>query len=119
MTKILEINKYCSEINWEKELEENCINLVVAPTGSGKTKAFIDDFPREKNIAILAPFVSLISQILLNNSDFQKQTGLREIDQLNFSNGVITSFHYSPRYLAMKNIDLLVIDEIHYLINYA
>lgn len=36
MTKIIEIEKYCSEIDWDIELQHDYINLVIAPTGSGK-----------------------------------------------------------------------------------
>jgi len=119
MTKILQINKYCSEINWDKELAEDVINLVVAPTGSGKTKAFIEDFPRDRKIAVVAPFVSLSKQINLSNPDYEIRRGLLASELLNMSNGIITSFHSIQKTLEMTEIDLLVIDEIHYLIDYA
>lgn len=118
-SKILTVNKYCSEIEWDKELEENCINLVVAPTGSGKTKAFIEDFSRDKKLVVAAPFVSLSKQINLSNPDYEIRKGLLASESVNLSNGIITSFHSIQKALEMTDIDLLVIDEIHYLIDYA
>lgn len=119
MTETIKINRYCSEVDWEPHLKEGVINLVVAPTGSGKTYSFVTNAPRDKNIAVVAPFTSITEQIFLDNSDFSLESGTTASETINFGNGMITSFHSSIKLLAMDNIDLLVIDEIHYLINYA
>lgn len=119
MTKKIQIEKYCSEIDWEQHLESNIINLVVAPTGSGKTFSLVTNAPRDINVAVVAPFTSITEQIFLANPDFSLESGTKTLDKINFSNGIITSFHSSAKLLEMKNIDLLVIDELHYLINYA
>ena len=113
------IEKYCSEIDWDNELAHDCINLVIANTGSGKSTSIINDFPRDRRIAILAPFTALTSQLYAANPDFRLETGTSAREQLNFANGTITSFHSAPRLLEMEKIDLLVIDELHYLVNYA
>lgn len=119
MTKIIKIKKYCSEINWDDHLEPGVINLVVASTGSGKTHALVTNAPRDRNTAVVAPFTSITEQIFLANPDFSIETGTKTLEKINFANGMITSFHSSAKLLEMNNIDLLVIDELHYLINYA
>lgn len=119
MTKKIKIEKYLSEISWDEHLEPNVINLIVAPTGSGKTHSFVTNAPRDRNTAVVAPFTSITEQIFLSNPDFSLQSGTKTLDKIDFSNGMITSFHSSARLLEMNNIDLLVIDELHYLINYA
>lgn len=119
MIKRIKIEKYLSEINWDEHLEPDIINLVVAPTGSGKTYSFVTNAPRDRNTAVVAPFTSITEQIFLSNPDFSLQSGTKTLDKIDFSNGMITSFHSSARLLEMNNIDLLVIDELHYLINYA
>lgn len=119
MTKILKIKKYCSEINWDEYLEPDVINLVVAGTGSGKTHSLVTNAPRDRNVAVVAPFTSITEQMFLSNPDFSLESGTKTLDKISFTNGMITSFHSSARLLEMNNIDLLVIDELHYLINYA
>ncbi len=119
MTQIVKIKKYCSEVDWDPYLEENVINLIVAPTGSGKTYSFVTNYTRDKNIAVVAPFTSITEQIFLANPDFSIETGMKTLEKINFANGMITSFHSSAKLLEMNNIDMLVIDELHYLINYA
>ena len=119
MIKRIKIEKYLSEIDWDEHLEPDIINLVVAPTGSGKTYSFVTNAPRDRNTAVVAPFTSITEQIFLSNPDFSLQSGTKTLDKIDFSNGMITSFHSSARLLEMNNIDLLVIDELHYLINYA
>lgn len=68
---------------------------------------------------MVAPFTSITEQIFLANPDFSIETGTKTLEKINFSNGMVTSFHSSAKLLEMNNIDLLVIDELHYLINYA
>lgn len=116
----IRVNRYVSEIeNMYDILEPNVINLVLAPTGSGKSYAFINNMKSEYNVAVCVPFVSLANQILFQNEDLDKKKGLKATEYTNYANGVITSFHSAPKLLEMHNIDLLVIDEIHYLIDYA
>jgi len=116
----LKVNKYLSEIeNWYDLLEEKTINLIIAATGSGKTKAFISNMKQEYNVAVVCPFVSLANQIAHENDEMDRKKGLIAGDFTNYSNGIITSFHSAPKLLEMHNIDLLVIDEIHYLIDFA
>lgn len=117
--KILKIEKYCNEINWWNELEDNCINLVVASTGSGKSTAMLDISATAANVAFCAPFLSITQQVKLNYPELDISTGTKTKDEESFADGRITSFHSVPRLLELKNIDLLVIDEIHYLVNFA
>lgn len=117
--KKITVDKYCSEIDWDEHLEEGVINLIVAGTGSGKTHSLVTNAPRDKKIAVVAPFTSITEQIFLANPDFSIETGTKTLDKINFANGMITSFHSSSRLLEMNSIDLLVIDELHYLVNYA
>lgn len=116
----IKVNKYLSEIeNWYDVLEEKVINLVVASTGSGKTTALIGNMTSNYNVAVVCPFVSLANQIAHQNDEMDRKKGLIANDYTNYSNGIITSFHSAPKLLEMHNIDLLVIDEIHYLIDFA
>lgn len=117
MTKTVKIDKYCSEIEWEQHLKEKAINLIIAPTGSGKTKAFLNMLSNEYNVAFVAPFISLTQQIELESPDLERKKGMKAEETVSFANGRITTFHSAPRLLEMNNIDLLVIDEIHYLID--
>jgi len=91
----------------------------VAPTGSGKTTALITKGDREKTTAVLAPFTSITEQVYLANPDFELKVGMKDTGEISFSNGRIVSFHSAARLLEMENIDRLIIDEFHYLINYA
>lgn len=118
----LKIDKYMSEIeNFYDILDDKAINLVVSGTGSGKTFSMITNMSKTYNVGVLAPFISLANQIALDNegNDLTRRTGLTAQDTITHSNGMITSFHSAPRLLEMHNIDLLVIDEIHYLLDYA
>lgn len=120
MARILNINKYCSEINWEEELKENCINLIVAGTSTGKTKTFLDmSLDEGKNVAFVAPFLSITHQIHSLYPHLDIQTGMKAKEDENSFGGRITTFHSIPRLLELERIDLLVIDEIHSLVNYA
>jgi len=118
--KKLKIEKYCSEINWEEVLEPNCVNLVCAPTGSGKSTVFLNMASSGSKIAYVAPFVSITNQIKLNHPEMELKTGTKAGEEEEvFANGRITSFHSIPKMLELKEVDLLVIDEIHVLSQYA
>lgn len=118
-TKILKIDKYCSEIDWMPHLEDDCVNLVVAPTGSGKSQMALQFSMEKMNVAFVAPFLSITQQVKLNYPHLDISTGTKAQDEECFADGRITSFHSAPRLLELKNIDLLIIDEIHYMVNYA
>lgn len=116
----IKVDKYVSEIeNLYDVLEENVINLILAPTGSGKSYALINKMKEDYSVAVCAPFVSLANQILFQNEGMEKKKGLKATEYTSYANSVITSFHSAPKLLEMHNIDLLVIDEIHYLVDYA
>ncbi len=118
---VLKVQEFCSELGEDflKSLSPHIINLIVAPTGSGKTHFFISNMPRNKKVGVLAPFTALTSQIYARNADYSLQTGIKAEDIVNMSNGVIASFHSSEKLLEMTHMDYLIIDEIHEMINYA
>jgi len=119
MTK-LKVEKYCSEANVLDYLEPDCINLICAGTGSGKTKMCMDWATESGNkVAFVAPFVSITNQVKINHPEIEIQTGMKAQDQEVLADGRITSFHSIPRMLELKEIDILVIDEIHILSSYA
>lgn len=115
----MKVKKYCSEIDWINYLKSDCINLIVAPTGSGKSQMALDFSMQEMNVAFCAPFLSITQQVKLNYPHMDISTGTKVKEEESFADGRITSFHSAPRLLELKNIDLLIIDEIHYLVNYA
>lgn len=118
---IIPIQEYCSELGegFLERLSPQVINLVVAPTGSGKTHFFVTGMSREYKVGVLAPFTALTSQIYAANADYALEAGIKASDTINMANGVIASFHSSEKLLEMSHIDFLIIDEIHELINYA
>ena len=119
MTNVYKIDKYCSELDWDSILKPDCINLVVAGTGSGKTKLFMDMSMREdKQVAFVAPFLSITNQVKSLYPHMTIATGTKETEDT-CAGGRITSFHSIPRLLELDNIDILVIDEIHSLVGYA
>jgi hypothetical protein len=120
MKKLL-VNKYLSEIDWIKELNEGTENLIVANTGSGKSLTFIKDLSQKKNIAITSPFVSLNHQFMELNPNLSIEVGLKtKTNSILSNNGVIVSFHSIPRLLEIQQpLDFLIVDELHYLISYA
>ena len=92
MKKLL-VNKYLSEIDWIQELEEGTENLIVANTGGGKSRAFIQDLSQKKNIAITSPFVSLNHQFMELNPNLSIEVGLKtKTNNILSNNGVIVSF---------------------------
>lgn len=117
--KTVEINKYCSELNYNEILEPDCINLIVAPTGSGKTASVLKLSTEGTNVAVVAPFVSITNQMKINFPNMELKTGTKPEEVESFANGRITSFHSIPKMLELNNIDLLVIDEWHILASYA
>lgn len=119
--KIINIEQYCSEIDILGLLEPTPkINLLVAPTGSGKTHALMslakqNDF----NLAFCSPFTSINEQVNVNFPEFKIETGTKTQEVVSMGRHTITTFHSIPRLLELDNIDILVIDEIHQLVNYA
>ena len=74
----IKVDKYVSEIeNLYDVLEENVINLILAPTGSGKSYALINKMKEDYSVAVCAPFVSLANQILFQNEGMEKKKGLQ------------------------------------------
>lgn len=117
---IYNIDKYCSEIDWDAALQPDCINLVVASTGSGKTKVFMDMSTEEnKKVAFVAPFLSITNQVKSLYPEMTISTGTKENAGETCAGGRITSFHSIPRLLELEQIDVLVIDEIHSLVGYS
>lgn len=117
--QIYEVNKYCSELNYNDILKEDCINLIVAPTGSGKSTNFLKMAAEGLNVAVVAPYVSITNQMKINFPDMELKTGMKASDTESFAGGRITSFHSIPKMLELNNIDILVIDEWHVLASYA
>lgn len=122
--KIINIEQYCSEIDILGLLEPTPkINLLVAPTGSGKTHALMslakqNDF----NLAFCSPLVAINEQVVANFPEFKIETGTKTQDVVSMGKHTITTFHSIPRLLELDNIDILVIDEIHSLtslVNFA
>lgn len=117
--KIIEVERYCSEANFDSLLLPDCINLVIAPTGSGKSTSFLKMAAEGSNVAVVAPFVSITNQMKINFPNMELKTGMKAEDTESFAGGRITSFHSIPKMLELNNIDLLVIDEWHVLASYA
>lgn len=117
--QIIQINKYCSEVDWDSVLQNDCINLVIAPTGSGKSYSMLDMVNKGKNVAVVAPYVSITNQMKITFPEMEIRTGIKEDGSESFADGRITSFHSIPKMLELNNIDLLVIDEWHVLSSYA
>lgn len=119
MTKI-KVERYCSEADILSILKEDCINLVCASTGSGKTKMCMDwATESEMKVGFVAPFVSITNQVKLDHPEIELHTGLIAQEQDVYADGRITSFHSIPKMLELKELDILVIDEIHILSAYA
>lgn len=120
--KILKVDTYVSEKENEimDLLEKGKMNLLVAPTGSGKTKFFLN-MATNKKIGFLSPFTSVNEQVSSELGDLATiQTGVKETDMVRFDNkSTITTFHSANKLLEMPQIDFLIIDEIHQLINYT
>lgn len=119
--KIINIEQYCSEINILSLLEPApAINLLVAPTGSGKTYALMKlAESHDYNLAFVSPFTSINEQVAFQFPEFKIQTGTKTQDVVSNGRHTITTMHSIPRLLELQHIDILVIDEIHQLVNYA
>lgn len=117
--QIINVEKYCSEINWDATLKPDCINLVIASLGSGKTTAMLDLVNQGKNVAVVAPYVSITNQMKVAFPEMELKTGMQAEEIESFADGRITSFHSIPKMLELNNIDILVIDEWHVLSSYA
>lgn len=117
--QVIEVDKYCSELDYESVLQPDCINLIIAPTGSGKSTAFLKMAAEGSNVAVVAPFVSITNQMKINFPNMELKTGMKADDSESFAEGRITSFHSIPKMLELNNIDILVIDEWHVLASYA
>lgn len=117
--QILQVEKYCSEIDFTNILQNDCINLIVAPTGSGKSFSFLKMAAEGMAVAVVAPFLSITNQMKIQFPNMEIKTGMKADDGISFANGRITSFHSIPKMLELYNIDLLVIDEWHVLSSYA
>ena len=118
-TQIIEVNKYCSELDYNAILKPDCINLIIAPTGSGKSSSVLKLAAEGTSVAVVAPFVSITNQMKINFPNMELKTGMKADDVESFANGRITSFHSIPKMLELNNVDLLVIDEWHILASYA
>lgn len=117
--KNIQINKYCSEIDLTSLLEPDCINLMIASTGSGKTRAALSLSQLGHDVSFVAPFTGITNQVHNNFPSLELEVGVNADEKLNLAGGRITTFHSAAKLLELKNIDLLVIDEIHTLISYT
>ena len=119
MPKIIKIDKYCTEIDINEHLLPNCFNLVVAPTSSGKTTMAMRMSQEGQDVAFVAPYTGITNQVNLNYPELSVEVGMKAEDNLSISGGRITSMHSIPKMLELKNIDLLVLDEVHTLLSYS
>ena len=119
--EIINIKQYVGELDILSLLKpQPYTNLLVAPTGSGKSTALLSLAERNGfDMAFVSPFTSINEQMQANFPNFQIQTGTKETEMVSFGRNTITTFHSIVRLLEMDNIDILVIDEIHVLVNYA
>lgn len=117
--QVIHVEKYCSEVDWDNVLKPDCINLVIASTGSGKSHAMLDMVNKGKSVAVVAPYVSITNQMKIAFPEMEIKTGMVADGSESYADGRITSFHSIPKMLELNNIDLLVIDEWHVLCSYA
>lgn len=119
--KIINIEQYCTEINILELLQPSPVfNLLVAPTGSGKTTALMKlAESHDYNLAFVSPFTSINEQIAVEYPNFSIKTGMKAQDTVSQGRHTITTMHSILRLLELEHIDILVIDEIHQLVNYA
>lgn len=119
--KIINIEQYCTEINILELLQPSPVfNLLVAPTGSGKTTALMKlAESHDYNLAFVSPFTSINEQVAVEYPNFSIKTGMKAQDTVSQGRHTITTMHSIPRLLELEHIDILVIDEIHQLVNYA
>lgn len=110
--KKIQIQKYCSEIDWTKELVTG-INLIIAGTGQGKTSAMMK-LVQEGYLGFVAPYVAVTSQVG-KEYGIEVKVGMKTEDTISTDKACITSYHSIARLLEMKHLDYLVIDEIHVL----
>ncbi len=116
MKKILKVNKYCGEIDWTNEFVEG-MNLLVAPTGSGKTSATMA-LAKNHQVGFVAPYVAVTHQVG-KQYDIGVQVGMKEEEFVNTDQGTVTSYHSIPRMLEKEKMEYLFIDEIHVLVGFA
>lgn len=135
--KKVELNLTADYINEDKEvnktileiIENNDSILLVAPQGTGKT-SFVDKLKSKYNIAILSPTVSLARQTKRNlNISLANGTGystfnITRSDRFNspLSGNVSTTFSSSTGLANMHildEMDMIVIDEIHKVVQYS
>lgn len=116
MKKTIQIKRYCGEIDWSDKFVEG-LNLLVSPTGSGKTTAMMA-FAKDHNIGFVAPYVSVTHQVG-KQYDIGIKVGLKTEDFVDTSQAMITSYHSIPRMLEKEKMDYLFIDELHVLSGFA
>ena len=112
MKKKIRIDKYCSEIDWPKELEKG-FNLVVAGTGQGKTSAMMA-LVEHSCVGFVAPYVAVTNQVG-KEYGIQVKVGMKAEESFTSEKASITSYHSIPRLLEMEHMDYLIIDEVHVL----
>jgi len=111
------IGEYQSDINSFINKDSNR-QLIVAPTGTGKTTAIIqyaDSNPRKK-IVLLCPIQVLVDNIKKDNPDITCGYGAEFLNENKHSSFIVTTYDSIEK---IEDVDLFVVDEAHLLASHS
>ena len=114
--KQIKVNKYVSEVDNLEQQFQTGFNLLVSSTGSGKSK-FALDLADKYPTGVLAPYVCIVKQ--LANDTLTIKKGMKERQAVSTDKSVVATFKSAVRLLEQSQMEYLVIDELHTLVNYA
>lgn len=115
------IDKYIGEYqtNINSFLNNNSNQqLIIAPTGTGKTTAIIryaNDYPRKK-IVLLCPFRALVDNINKDNPTVNCGYGADFLNENKNSSFIVTTYDSIEK---LENVDLYAVDEAHLLASHS
>ena len=116
--------KYLSEIMEEIDLSFDVDNLVLSPIGSGKTYYALNVLAKDKNVIYLCDNTNLKNQMLLERNTYSTH-GDEWTDKWAPNVWVMTYMEFGkkllfdPDYNILKDIDLIIADEIHSCIEFS
>jgi len=92
--------------------------LIIAPTGTGKTTAIIeyaDSYPHKK-IVLLCPFRALVDNIQKDNPSVKCGYGAEFLNKNKNSSFIVTTYDSIEK---LENVDLYAVDEAHLLASHS